>query len=376
MLKKKRIFGIILAMVAMVGFSGCGNKSAENNKTGNQPKATNDEVVNPPKKIPTDPQANSADNTATTDQTATDYSNKDHWLSLPTMADKAVDVFYLYPTSWQKVNQSDPNICDIDNPSMLAGSKLSFGRQATAFEPMANIFAPYYRQADAASTLSLPLDQQAQIIGGIPKTDAFAAFDYYIKNHNNGRPFILAGHSQGSNVLVFLLAEYMKEHPEVYKRMVVAYVIGYSITDDYLAQNPHLKFAQGADDTGVIVSYNTEAPTISGKNPVVLPGALAINPITWTREEKLATAGENLGSLGLNQDGTPVKNEQGEITPVKNYADARVDKTKGVLVCSTVDGSTLKLGFGSGIYHSYDYPFYFFNLRENAAKRAMNFLKK
>jgi hypothetical protein len=50
---------------------------------------------------------------------ATDYSKPEHWLSVPAAADKAVDVFYLYPTSWMKVNPGDPNICDIDNPLML-----------------------------------------------------------------------------------------------------------------------------------------------------------------------------------------------------------------------------------------------------------------
>jgi hypothetical protein len=309
-------------------------------------------------------------------QTATDYSKSEHWLSLPVSDDKAVDVFYLYPTSWQKVNQNDPNICDIDNPSMLAGSKSAFSRQATAFEPIGNIYAPYYRQADAAYTLNLPLDQQEKVVGGIPKTDAFAAFDYYIKHYNKGRPFILAGHSQGSNLLVLLLSEYMKEHPEVYKRMIAAYVIGYSVTDDYLAQNPHLKFAEGPADTGVIISYNTEAPTISGKNPVVLPGAIAINPITWSRDETLAAADKNLGSLSLDKDGSPVLDADGKILAVKNYADARVDKAKGVLICSTVDESKLVLGFGPGIYHTYDYPFYFFDIRENAALRTRNFLSK
>jgi len=125
-----------------------------------------------------------------------------------------------------------------------------------------NIYAPYYRQADAVYTLNLPLEEQDSIIGGIPKTDVFTAFDYYIKNHNNGRSFILAGHSQGSNVLVYLLSEYMKENPKVYARMIAAYVIGYSITEDYLTKNPHLKFAEGPDDTGVIISYNTEAPEV------------------------------------------------------------------------------------------------------------------
>ncbi len=79
--------------------------------------------------------------------------------------------------------------------------------------------------------------------------------------------------------MIILLAKYIKENPEVYSRMIAAYVIGYSITPDYLAKNPHLKFATGPDDTGVIISYNTEAPTIEGTNGVVLPKAKVINPI-------------------------------------------------------------------------------------------------
>ena len=94
----------------------------------------------------------------------------------------------------------------------------------------------------------------------------------------------------------FLLSEYMKTHPEVYSRMIAAYSIGYSITKDFLAKNPHLKFAEGPADTGVIISYNTEAPTIEGTSLLVLPGAIAINPITWTREEIPATVEQNLGS--------------------------------------------------------------------------------
>lgn len=306
----------------------------------------------------------------------TDYSVATHWLSLPASTDKEVDVFYVYPTAWQKVNKEDPNICDIDNPSMLIGSKAAFSRQATAFEDTGNIYAPYYRQADAAYTLGLSLEEQEKVVGGIPKADVLAAFDYYIKNYNNGRPFILAGHSQGSNMLVYLLAEYMRENPQVYERMIAAYVIGYSVTNDYFTKNEFLKFAEGAGDTGVIISYNTEAASIPGKNPVVLPGALAINPITWSRDEELVTAEKNLGSLSLNKDGTPVRDAQGKIVAVKNYADARVDKTRGVVVCAAVDSSNLALGFGPGIYHTYDYPFYFFNIKENAALRTKNFLKK
>ena len=302
---------------------------------------------------------------------ATDYAKTEYWLSLPTSTEKTVDVFYLYPTVFQKVDKNEPNICDIDNPIMLKNSKLAFAIQASAFEPVGNLYAPYYRQADAAYTLGLPLAEQAKVVGGIPTTDALAAFDYYIQHYNQGRPFILAGHSQGSNVLLYLLSDYMKTHPEVQKRMVAAYVIGYSITPEYLAKNPHLKFAQGAHDTGVIISYNTEAPTVAGKNPVVLPGAMAINPISWTRGEKTATAAQSLGSVDMDATG--------KLVTQQHYADARISKERGVVICSTVDVDKLSPGnqvFPKGVYHHYDYLFYYYNLRENAAVRAEKYFKE
>lgn len=303
---------------------------------------------------------------------ATDYAQAVHWLSIPVVSHD-VDVFYLYPTAWQKVHDSEPNICDIDNPSMLVGAASAFERSATVFEPFANIYAPYYRQADAAYALSLPLPEHNALIAGIPTLDAVAAFDYYIQHFNNGRPFILAGHSQGSNVLMNLLTGYLNDHPEVYQRMVAAYVIGYPVTAQTIADHPHLKFAEGEDDTGVIISYNTQAPDVMpGVNPVLsgLTG-LVINPITWTRSETLATTDEGLGSIMPNPSTLTFE-------PVPQYADARVDRAHGVLIATTADEDLLyelaQHGFPRGVYHSFDYPFYYYNLRENAQNRVNKFL--
>ncbi len=309
----------------------------------------------------------------------TDYSQSEHWLNVPTEITKEVDVFYLYPSAWAKVNADDPIICEIDNPVMLQQSKLAYERQATAFETSANIFAPFYRQDDASSTLAMDLEEQQDIVKGVPLTDATAAFEYYIEHYNNGRPFILASHSQGSNVMIYILQDYMKEHPDVYKRMVAAYVLGYSITDDYLADNPNLKFASSSGDTGVIISYNTQAPTIEGSDGVVLPTARVINPISWTTAETVAPASDNLGSLQLNADGSVVKNADGSPVKVMNFADAQVDNTKNVLICSTVNVDQYAPGggtFGRGVFHSYDFPFYYFNLRANAEERSANYLKE
>ncbi len=304
---------------------------------------------------------------------APDYSLSKYWLSLPASTDKKADIFYVYPTAWSKLKKSESDICDIDNQLMLEGSKITFNAQATAFETTGNIYSPYYRQADISCFTDLSIEGRDSVVGGIPASDVISAFDYYIKNYNKGRPFILAGHSQGSNVLLFLLSKYMKDNPKVYERMIAAYVIGYSVTKDYLAKNPHLKFAENSDDTGVIVSYNTEAPGVTGKNIVLLPGTIAINPINWSREENPASADENLGSLIID-DVWNVKERN-----VKNFADARVDKNRGAVICSTADAEKLAPAnetFPRGVYHSYDYPFYYYNLRENAERRTEAYFRK
>jgi len=309
----------------------------------------------------------------------TDYSKKEHWLKIAANSDKQVDVFYLYPTSWKKVDPSEPNVCAVDNPLMLANSKLAFDRQATAFETVGNIYAPYYKQDDMFFIATLTAEQQNAFVGKYIYPDVLAAFKYYLEHYNQGRPFILASHSQGSHVMMHLLSTYMKENQEVYQRMVAAYVIGYSITPEYLAQNPHLRFAKGEDDTGVIVSFNTEAPNMVGNNLVVLSGALVINPITWVRDDTLAPASQNLGSIMLNKDGSVKKDAQGKFIVAKNYADAKLNLKRGVVTCSTADVEKLSPGnaiFGKGIYHSFDYPFYYYNIRANAMARVKRFMNE
>jgi hypothetical protein len=128
-------------------------------------------------------------------------------------------------------------------------------------------------------------------------------------------------------------------------------------------------------------SWNTEAPTVEGTNPVLLPGGLAINPITWTRKQTEATAKQNLGSIELNPaTGTPVLAKAGKIKRVMGLADARVDKAKGVVICSTVDAASppyyIPGGFPMGVFHTFDYPFYFFDIRANAANRVERFFAK
>lgn len=304
----------------------------------------------------------------------TDYSNPGHWLSLPAHPSKPVDVFYIYPTVWQKADPAEPNYCTIDHPGMLQGAASAFNQQATAFETAGNIYAPFYRQADGAYTHPLAEDQRWEVCRKVPAADVMAAFDYYILHYNDGRPFIIAGHSQGSSVMMFLLSEYMTTHPDVYARMIAAYVIGYPVTAGFMAANKHLRFAEGPDDTGVIISYNTQSPkVVPGTNIVVANNiGLVINPINWKRDETPAPASESLGSYMPDSTLTHFEMEL-------NFADARIDTANGVLICSSVNDNAINAisgGIGLGVYHIFDIPFYYYNLRENAERRVNKFLAK
>ena len=185
-------------------------------------------------------------------------------------------------------------------------------------------------------------------------------------NYNNGRPFILAGHSQGSAICTLVLQKYFKEHPEYYKRMVAAYIIGFSVTKDELKANPHLKFATGENDTGVIVSWNTEGAKnikTNAPNAATLPNAISINPLNWKLDATYAPASKNLGSL--------VPDEKTGKTRIGDLgADAQVVPARGVIVTNAkFEPMELTELFGPQSFHNGDYIFYYNNLKDNVAKR-------
>ena len=298
-----------------------------------------------------------------------DYANEEYWISAKDTG-KAVDVIYFYPTTFTKAGEGAPDISDIDDVEMRAKAQIIYHMQAAVFEEDCNIYMPVYRQISAPYALTLSEQDSDALFRYSASQDPANALDYYFEHYNNGKPFILAGHSQGSMILTMLLSDYMEEHPEYYARMIAAYVIGYSVTEEYLEENPHLKFAECAEDTGVIISYNTEGPgNKDSHNAVVRQGAISINPINWKRDTTYASVLENKGGI----------NGKGEFT--KGFADARIDAERGVVVCESVDPAIYAISepasalFGPESYHSYDYSFYHMNLRENVKTRIASFME-
>ena len=301
-----------------------------------------------------------------------DYSIKENWMNIPEIT-KEADTIYLYPTSFIDPSPDAPSIATIDNEAMRAMAKFMYDRQAAAFMESTNVFAPYYRQSNLSILTGKSSDELLEIQSSEQKTDVFGALDHYFEHYNEGRPFILAGHSQGSVMCILVLCEYMAMHPEYYDRMIAAYVLGFGVTQDELDKYPHLKFAQGEDDTGVIISWNTEGPENRGKKSILVPPrSLAINPINWKRNDTYAPVEENLGSRIYNM-------ETGEYIVTKpGVADAQVDTERASVICTTLPDyyvtseglSGLENPFGPASLHGMDYDAYFYNLVANVRARV------
>ena len=301
----------------------------------------------------------------------TDYSDMDNWISFPKIT-KDVDAFYIYSTSYieSSFEEGAPNFANLHNLEMMIRASGEYETNASVFEESCNVFVPLYRQIGIkyAAEVTQKYGSLDPALADVPYTDIKAALDYFFEKCNNGRPFIIAAHSQGSAMLRYVLKNYFKEHQDYYQRMVAAYPIGFSITKNDLEEYPYLKFATGESDTGVIISYNTEGPKNveeNANNKVVLPGAISINPLNWKRDETYAPASENKGSIVLEKDGdTPVRKI------VKLDVDAQVNLARGVIVTTTKEPVTnMPEFFGPASFHENDYSFFYKNLQENVAKR-------
>jgi hypothetical protein len=311
---------------------------------------------------------------------AYDYSKASSWVQIPAIT-KDVDTFYILATEYivSSFDEGASDYAEIGNPEMKAGAPVEYDAHTSAFQDSTNVFVPFYRQSGLkhAGDVWQETGNIDGAISGTPYEDITNALDYYFENYNNGRPFIIAGHSQGSAMSKYVLKHYFKEHPEYYERMVAAYLIGYAVTKDDLEECPYLKFATGETDTGVIVSWNTEGPKNAEENAstaVLLPNAISINPLNWKLDDTYAAASENLGSYMPNAE-----TGKNEITDVG--ADAQVNPERGVIVTHAESepvpeeiAEIANAFFGPDGRHASDYSYYYNNIKDNVAKRVAAYL--
>ncbi len=212
---------------------------------------------------------------------APDYNESKMWYVERNDQGDGVDVFYI-PSTWEfDWKTSDSLISHYADPSLPEHRVHMETEMAKVAEYMAlgnNFYSPHYRHITLDSWATLNEDTIACRYMDVSFKDVKAAFHHFLINYNQGRPFILAGFSQGGKSVVELMKHLSEEER---KRMIAAYVLGYKVTPADVEKAPWIKPATDSIDTGVTICYNSVSDVKYIKSVVSAPNVMCINPVNW-----------------------------------------------------------------------------------------------
>lgn len=238
---------------------------------------------------------------------APDYSKEESWCALPFRKDRAdeipkretwindslkeVDVFYIHPTLYAK---GDTWNASLENEKVNGKvENLAVRFQATPFNRVGRIYAPRYRQAILDVFYHKSADGDSAL--SFAYQDVKRAFEYYLKNYNNGRPIIIASHSQGTLHARRLVKEFFDNKP-LQKQLVAAYLVGYTVEEGTYTAIPMCKDSLG---TGCYISWMSVR---WGWKPQgdFFKNNISTNPLTWTTNTEKVGRKKGIGGIFLS----------------------------------------------------------------------------
>ena len=306
-----------------------------------------------------------------------DYTNLRDWAAHPDKKDLAdslpvdvpfdikdeqslakVDVFFVYPTIYDGTEESDTawnaDIFDAETNVRIDGSTIL--NQASVFNGAARVYAPRYRQAHMNVYYETADKESAKEAFELAYQDVRRAFDHYLRHYNNGRPIIIASHSQGTNHTERLLKEYFDGMP-LQKQLVAAYLVGMPIRTDAFKSIPA---CETPEQTGCFCTWNAYAKDHYPKKwEKDLKYSVATNPLNWQIDSTYASYDENLGGVYT------------KFNFKRNFSDAQVKDGMVWIGTPKVFGASL---LRIKRWHYAEYNLFYFNIRQNAKVRADAFV--
>lgn len=331
---------------------------------------------------------------------APDYWTLDTWAALPFRKDEAdlvppntafpeaqarasVDVFFVHPTGY---NSKESWNAPWDDPEAAKQTSDMMKYCASVFNAACKVYAPRYRQVTVYAVLDNETTSGIKALD-LAYSDVFRAFKHYMKFWNKGRPFILAGHSQGSFHSLRLLQEEIIG-TQLYERLVAAYIIGFSVPEEI----PGIEPSRSAVDTGTVIGWNTYTKNgnidfftqccviwLNGSYEKIAGMLIVeINPLSWKLHGGEVPSSKNLGSLPVLEPDSPGK--LADLVPGVTGADAKgkvliIDKPK-IPGFPGLGPDMPILNPDLGDYHNYDYQLFYENIRKNIDDRVKAFMGK
>jgi pimeloyl-ACP methyl ester carboxylesterase len=284
-----------------------------------------------------------------------------------------VDVFYLHPTTMRGEGQM--NADPVDAKSNLWVDESVVARQASAFTGCCRVFAPRYRAATYNSFVDPAKREQAFALA---YSDVERAFDQFLQHHSKGRPFIIAGHSQGAFHAATLLEKRIDRTP-LQRRLVAAYIVGINLSEgDFGRRFKQVRPCTTPRETSCVLQWEailagsdvTTAAARSQSTFVAKYGdvdgkqTLCINPLTFDARKPRTSAKAAKGAV-------PGDPGFGTMRPLlAGKVAARCEQ--GMLVVEPDAALELK-PLPGGSMHYHDFGLFWADVRADAKRRAAAF---
>lgn len=297
------------------------------------------------------------------DKDAIDYTDKTNWAFYGEEDEtKNCDLFMIAPCvdlggTKGRLNMS---MTDADTKQKFVGA---MNMQLGIFTDKCAVYAPYYRQM----TMLVYTDSDEKNAAARQRAvkDVLDSFEEYLDNLDDGEPIVLAGYFEGGEMVLEIMKRYGEK---ISDRLVAAYILGWAMTEDDLSE--YIVPATGATDTGVFVSFVTEAPSI--RSSIIVPAgkkAISINPLNWKTDGTTASKSFNKGAAFPDYSGYI---EQKYPT----FTGAYIDQTRGTLKVTDVDPNDFPpqiSSFAEGVYYQYEFQFFYENLKQNVSARISSY---
>ena len=290
------------------------------------------------------------------------------WLPEGAISEKVAEpaaVFFIHPTTYLERDRWN---APLDHRQSQDRAALFVRSQASAFNKIAEIWAPRYRQAAYGAFLLKSGDANQAL--DLAYGDVARAFDQFLGELAPSRAIILAGHSQGSLHLMRLLAG---RKDALKGRLVAAYVAGWPVGVKSDLPATGLAPCDQPEQAGCVLSWqsfaepaNASLVTGSWVGTRGLTGAnrrqedmLCVDPVSGRRNGR-SEAAENPGTL----------------LPSADLASARLAPSQVASRCDhgflIIGGAVPAMGpyvLPGNNYHVYDYALFWGAVRRDAERR-------
>jgi hypothetical protein len=326
---------------------------------------------------------------------APDYGRADSWAARPGKDSfalfvpvgtssrpgaRAVDVFFVHPTGFLNGKEwnspLDPNSRTEENTWWMMAN------QASVFSSCCDIYAPRYREASIFRYITATPDIAAKSMD-FAYADVERAFQHYLEHDNQGRPFIIASHSQGTAHAFRLIRDHVDGKP-LASRMIAAYLLGAGgdITNAAVATLKTIRVCNSATESGCLVHWATyrDGSRLDDKRAVDM---VCVNPLSWKRDGGYAPATLHKGGVPATGkfsgkfwgDDSPQSVVFDPLkAPVPNETWAAC-KHGQLMVADQSETPFRGLEIGkTGNYHGLDYPLFHMDIRENAQARIAAYM--